>query len=171
VTAPFGTRVTRAPRPHEVDRGDDALRALPRLAPDLAQLVRGTAGCSPYLRGLMEREAQWLEEALTRAPEAVLEAILSEAAALAPRDVAKGLRSAKRRTALLAALADLGGVWTLEEVTDALTRLADTSVDVALRAELEPLVARGKLPGMSEDDLATACGMVALAMGKMGAGS
>jgi [glutamine synthetase] adenylyltransferase / [glutamine synthetase]-adenylyl-L-tyrosine phosphorylase len=31
-------------------------------------------------------------------------------------------------------------------------------------------VARGKLPGMTEADLATACGMFALAMGKMGAG-
>jgi [glutamine synthetase] adenylyltransferase / [glutamine synthetase]-adenylyl-L-tyrosine phosphorylase len=68
------------------------------------------------------------------------------------------------------ALADLGGVWPLEDVTGALTRLADTAVATALRAELDPLVARGKLPGMTEADLATACGMVALAMGKMGAG-
>ena len=168
--APFAQRLARAPRPHEPDRGEDALRALPRLPADLADLVRGTAGCSPYLRGLMEREADWLEEALTRAPEAALDAILSQAAALAPKDAAAGLRQAKRRGALLAALADLGGVWTLEEVTGALTRLAETAVATALRAELDPLVARGKLPGMTEDDLATGCGLFALAMGKMGAG-
>jgi [glutamine synthetase] adenylyltransferase / [glutamine synthetase]-adenylyl-L-tyrosine phosphorylase len=44
-----------------------------------------------------------------------------------------GLREAKRRTALLVALSDLGGVWALEEVTAALTRLADTAVETALQ--------------------------------------
>jgi glutamate-ammonia-ligase adenylyltransferase len=167
---PFAARVTRAPRPFEPDRGDEALRALPALPPELATLVRGTAGCSPFLRGLLEREAAWCEEALTLPPEAALDRIIAEVAALAPKDAGEGLRTAKRRTALLAALADLGGVWPLEAVTAALTRLADSATAAALHAELEPLLARGKLPGMTEADLPTACGMVALAMGKMGAG-
>jgi glutamate-ammonia-ligase adenylyltransferase len=167
---PFASRLTRAPRPFEPDRGEEALRALPRLAPELADLVRGTAGCSPFLRGLLEREAEWTDETLAGAPETALEAILADVQALAPKDAADGLRQAKRRTALLAALADLGGVWPLEAVTGALTRFADAAVAAALRAELEPLVTRGRLPGMTTDDLATACGMVAIAMGKMGAG-
>jgi glutamate-ammonia-ligase adenylyltransferase len=166
----FAARITRAPRPFEPQHGSDTLRALSRLDPRLSELVRGTAGCSPYLRGLLEREAPWVEEALTLPPETALDRVLGEAAQLTPKDVATGLREAKRRTALLAALADLGGVWTLEEVTGALTRLADTAVETALQAELAPLVARGKLPGMTEADVDTACGMVALAMGKMGAG-
>ncbi len=163
---PFAARITRAPQPYEPDLGAEALRALPGLPPEIADLVRGTAGCSPYLRGLLDREAAWCEEALTLAPEIALDRLLAEAAALAPKDAAPGLRTAKRRAALLVALADLGGVWPLETVTDALTRLADTATATALRTELDPLVARGKLPGMTE----AACGMVALAMGKMGAG-
>ena len=169
-TAPFASRMTRAPRPFEPDRGDDAIAALPGLPGELSQLIRGVAGCSPFLRGLMEREAEWTADTLAGSPDEALDRLLAEAGALSPRDAASGLRRAKRRTALLAALADLGGVWTLEEVTGALTRLADTAVSTALRAELEPLVARGKIPGMTGDDLATACGLVALAMGKMGAG-
>jgi glutamate-ammonia-ligase adenylyltransferase len=170
VTPPFAARITRAPRPFEPDRGEEALRALPYLPPELTDLVRGTAGCSPFLRGLLEREAAWCEEALTLPPEAALDRLLADAAALAPKDAPEGLRVAKRRTALLVALADLGGVWPVEAVTGALTRLADTAVATALHAELEPLVARGKLPGQTEADLPAACGMVVLAMGKMGAG-
>ncbi|MEY4983438.1 MAG: hypothetical protein RIR62_1704, partial [Pseudomonadota bacterium] len=70
----------------------------------------------------------------------------------------------------LTALADLGGVWPLETVTGALTRLADVAVDLSLKALVADEIRRGKLPGAVPDDAATAGGMVALAMGKMGAG-
>ncbi len=165
----FASRITRAPRPYEPDRGDEACAALPGVPGELAELIRGTAGCSAHLRGLMEREAAWCEDALSGEPETARDAILADVRALAQGDVARGLRTAKRRAALLAALADLGGIWRLDEVTDALTRFADAAVERAIRAELEPLVARGRLPGMTGDDLASGCGMVAIAMGKMGA--
>jgi [glutamine synthetase] adenylyltransferase / [glutamine synthetase]-adenylyl-L-tyrosine phosphorylase len=166
----FASRIARAPRPHDPDLAAETLRALPEVPGPVADLVRGTAGCSPFLRGLLEREAAWLEGAFATEPEDALSEVLRDVAALPAGEVASGLRTAKRRIALLAALADLGGVWPLEEVTWALTRLADAAVTRALLAELDPLVSRGKLPGMTEDDLSTACGMVALAMGKMGAG-
>ena len=46
------------------------------------------------------------------------------------------LRSAKRRAALAIALADIAGVWTLDEVTRALTDFADACVKGALRFAL-----------------------------------
>jgi [glutamine synthetase] adenylyltransferase / [glutamine synthetase]-adenylyl-L-tyrosine phosphorylase len=71
----------------------------------------------------------------------------------------------------LTALADLGGVWRLAEVTAALTDLADACRGPALINALSPMKSgRGKLPGADPDDAQTAGGMVALAMGKMGAG-
>ena len=79
------------------------------------------------------------------------------------------LRRAKRRVALLTGLADLGGAWSLEEVTGHLTAFADLACDLALRAALGAEIRRGKLPGMDEADLATGAGMVIFAMGKMGA--
>ena len=45
----------------------------------------------------------------------------------------RALRQAKRESALLIALADLGGVWDLVATTDALTRFADAAVAAALR--------------------------------------
>jgi glutamate-ammonia-ligase adenylyltransferase len=55
-------------------------------------------------------------------------------------------------------------------VTGALTRLADTAVDLGLKALVADEIRRGRIPGATPDDASTAAGMVALAMGKMGAG-
>jgi len=170
---PFASRLTRAPLPFDTDAGADTARRFADLAPELRGLLAGTAGCSPYLKALMEREEDWLRTALATAPEAALE---SELAHLGPADpdapaaaAASTLRRAKRRVALLAALADLGGVWSLEGVTGALTQLADRAVHRALATSLAEEIRRGKLPGAQPGDEETGAGMVALAMGKMGA--
>ena len=83
--------------------------------------------------------------------------------------MAGALRGAKRRLALITALADLGGVWPLETVTETLTRFADLAVQLALRTTVGAEIRRGKLPGATPADAETAGGIVALAMGKMGA--
>ena len=48
--------------------------------------------------------------------------------------VRAGLRALKAELHLLTALADLGGVWDLDQVTGALTRFADAAVRAALAA-------------------------------------
>ncbi|MDQ2089107.1 bifunctional [glutamine synthetase] adenylyltransferase/[glutamine synthetase]-adenylyl-L-tyrosine phosphorylase [Marimonas arenosa] len=167
----FASRITRLPHAFEPDRGREALEHVTGLSGDLARLIEGVGGCSPYLSGLMAKEGKWLGPALD-APEAALEAEFARLRQIAPEDAALGgeLRRAKRRVALLVALADLAGVWLLERVTGQLTAFADLSVDLAIRAALAPEIRRGKLPGGTEADLETAGGWVALAMGKMGAG-
>jgi glutamate-ammonia-ligase adenylyltransferase len=163
------SRITRTPLAFDPDAAADLAAGFTDLPPELRGLMAATAGCSPYLKGLMEREAEWLREVAGQAPEAALEAVL--AAADVPVDqLGAALRQAKRRVALLAGLCDLGGVWPLEAVTGALTRLADLAVHLCLTRLVAEEIRRGKLPGQSADDAATAGGMVALAMGKMGAG-
>ncbi len=132
-------------------------------------LLSATAGCSPYLRSLMQREVEWLSEAVAD-PEAALEAVLKAPESAAPDALPLALREAKRRVALLTAICDLGGVWSLEEVTGALTNLADKAVHLALVTQVGEEIRRGKVPGAVPEDAVTAGGMVALAMGKMGAG-
>ncbi len=166
----FASRLTRCPIPLDPDRAADALGQLPGLMPELRDLVAGTAGCSPYLAGLIAREAGWIAAALEGTPEAALDEALSGMDDLGPDDLGRALRQAKRRVALLAALADLGGVWPLMQVTGALTALADRAVDLALKRLVAEEIRRGKLPGAVPEDAATAGGMVALAMGKHGAG-
>ncbi|MEF9602441.1 glutamine-synthetase adenylyltransferase, partial [Paracoccus sp. PXZ] len=160
----FAARITRLPIPADPGRGLSALQATGIADPRLGDLIRGAAGCSPYLAGLIEREADWLPEAL--AQEVVVARETAGFETLSADALGPALRRAKRRVALWAALADLGGVWRLEQVTGALTDLADRATDLALRAHVAAEQARGKLPPTGAD----AAGIVALAMGKMGAG-
>ncbi|SIO13434.1 glutamate-ammonia-ligase adenylyltransferase [Rhodovulum sp. ES.010] len=165
----FASRLTRTPIPHEPERATEAEDRFSAQPPEIRALLAGTAGCSPYLWGLMTREAEWMDAALAGDPDDAFAALLDAVRAL-PLDALKtGLRQTKRRAALLIALADLGGVWPLERVTGALTDFADLCVDTALRRLVAAEIGRGKLPGLTEDDAATAGGMVALAMGKQGA--
>ena len=154
----FADRIRRTPIPHEPERGRPAL-LLP--AGPTRDLAFAAAAGSPHLAGILEREGEWAAAALAGPPEDARDAILAEIGG-ERGDRAGSLRRAKRRMALLVALADLGGVWTLEEVTAALSELADRAVRAALAAALERERARGRLP---EDD-----GAVVLAMGKLGAG-
>ncbi len=162
-------RLTALPRPFDPDMGAEARARVAGLPRDLADLVAGAAGSAPYLYDLLRREADWLPGAFEDPSEA-LEAACAGLETLDTKALGPALRQAKRRHALLIALMDLGGLWPLEEVTGTLTRFADRACDLALKAALAPLIARGKLPGATEDDLADCAGMVVMAMGKMGAG-
>ncbi|MFN3576219.1 MAG: glutamine-synthetase adenylyltransferase [Tabrizicola sp.] len=162
-------RISRLPVPFDPAAAADLRAELPGFAPEVMELMAATAACSPYLRDLMLREADWLREAVED-PEAAFEAVLSAADGLSVDALPLALRQAKRRVALIAALCDIGGAWRLEQVTQALTRLADKAVHLSLVGLVAEEIRRGKLPGATPDDAATAGGMVALAMGKMGAG-
>ena len=164
----FASRITRLPRAFNTERGAESRACMPMLAGDLAALVEGAGGCSPYLSGLIEKEADWLASAID-APEDALKDEFDRLRKLPPDQLSAGLRQGKRRVALLTALADLAGVWSLEQVTGALTDLADLACDLALKSAVAVQIKRGKLPGMGEDDIDTAGGVVVLAMGKMGA--
>jgi glutamate-ammonia-ligase adenylyltransferase len=166
----FAARLTRSPLPFDPDAGCDAAAAFADQPPEVVALIAGTAGCSPYLKGLMAREDDWLRAALAIGPEAAAAGVFDALPDVALPDLPVALRQAKRRIALIAALADLGGVWPLETVTETLTRLADLAVDLSMKRLVAEEIRRGKLPGQTPEDAEIAAGMVALAMGKMGAG-
>ncbi len=165
----LASRLRRAPLPFDADRGREAAGRFPDQPPELRELIAGAAGCSPHLAALMAQEANWLDPALSASPEDAVAAELAGLDDVAPDDLGPVLRRAKRRVALMVALADLGGAFTLEDVTGALTRLADRAVHCALTALVGAEIRRGKLPGAAPGDAATGAGLVALAMGKMGA--
>ncbi|SLN18967.1 glutamine-synthetase adenylyltransferase [Roseisalinus antarcticus] len=164
----LAARLTRSPDAFDADRGREAAALYPDLPAELRGLVAGAAGSSPYLCGLLHRERDWFAAACD-APEAAFEAELARLEDFELADLGTELRRAKRRVALLTGMADLGGAWSLEEVTLVLSRLADSAVDLALRRLVAVQLGRGKLPGKGPDDADTAAGMVALSMGKGGA--
>ncbi|WP_281859080.1 glutamine-synthetase adenylyltransferase [Litoreibacter halocynthiae] len=164
----FHDRITRHPLPHNAERCADARRLFSELPEALVTLLETTAGCSPYLAGLMEREADWIAHLATREAEDLRDGVWQDIEQ-SEGDMKVVFRQAKRRIALLAAVADIGGVWPLEMVTHALTELADRCLQRGLTELTAAQIARGKLPGQTEADAKIGAGMCILAMGKMGA--
>ncbi len=154
------------PLPHDKNR---AIRALDHLGLSTgdagAALVEGAAGCSPYLARLIERHPDFAQAALTDDPAKKLARILSDVAAAESLEkqaaVMAALRRAKDRAALLIALCDLGGAWTLDEVTHALSAFADASIGAATGW----LIAAAREKGALDDG---PTGFFVLGLGKLG---
>ena len=162
----FTSRITRLPHAFDPMRGADVAEVFADQPTKVVDLIKGTAGCSPYLAGLLRSEADWIAEAFADPERAVAE-LLADIPHISLDALPSELRRCKRRIALLVGLADLGGVWALETVTQVLTDFADAAVQASISTLVAAEVSRGKLP--ASDDPANAGGMVVLAMGKMGA--
>ncbi|MEL6317252.1 MAG: hypothetical protein AAFR16_06390, partial [Pseudomonadota bacterium] len=150
--ASFAERVRRAPFGGDLERGREVADLL-EASGSARDLVIGAAGGAPFLARLARRDASWAKTLWACAPEDALAALLGEA----DRDweteaeLRQSLRIARRRVALLTALADLGGVWSLEEVTGALTGFADAACRTAVRFLLREEAARGDIPTLDPE--------------------
>ncbi|PWE34285.1 bifunctional [glutamate--ammonia ligase]-adenylyl-L-tyrosine phosphorylase/[glutamate--ammonia-ligase] adenylyltransferase [Maritimibacter sp. 55A14] len=164
------SRLSSAPIPYETEIGAETAALYDGAPAPMRALIEGTAGCSPFLATLLRREAEWLRAAWEQPPEEALADVMAALSAGDAGALEDALRQAKRRVALLIALADLGGVWELHRITGALSDFADRAVDLSLKALVGAEIRRGKIPGAGEDEIETAAGMCVLAMGKMGAG-
>jgi glutamate-ammonia-ligase adenylyltransferase len=139
-----------------------------------AALLAAVADHSPFLWRLIVSDPTRLHHLLRTAPEARLNEVLSELTKACESlsgqpALMRALRKARQEVALLIALADLGGLWSLEEATGALSRAADVFVRCALRFLLRAARAHGRLR-CAEARLEEDCGLVVLALGKLGAG-
>jgi glutamate-ammonia-ligase adenylyltransferase len=156
--------------------GDAAQRELAARA-EAAPLLERLAGHSPYLADLAVAEAPSLTRLLERGPDEAMEAVyqlIAGADPAAPREaVASLLRRAKRRGALVIAAADIDGLWPLDRVTGALSRLAEEALDFAVAHLLLEAHGRGRirLPRSKGEpkQIGRGSGFIALGMGKLGA--
>ena len=121
---------------------------------------------------MMLRESAYLPNLLGSDPDVLLAALNAEVLASGeetdPAAVMRRLRVAKRRAALIVALADIVGLYDLNAVTGALSRFADAGVKGALRFLLAEAARKAGLPA-SPDAVEDASGLIVLAMGKHGA--
>jgi len=178
---PAAVRVARA-RMHELLQAarDEAL-AEARLDqldalvthPGTDRFLGGVMDYAPFLRDLMVTEPARLVRLMTRDPMVERRAILARVRRSWKTDdsarLMKALRRARQDMALLVALADLGGVWDVRAVTDALSAFADVAVTAACRFLLTRAARDGDItlaePAYPERD----SGWIILAMGKFGA--
>jgi glutamate-ammonia-ligase adenylyltransferase len=152
-----------------------AVRAIAAQFPHADSILQSIAEASPYLFDLIRADAARLIRLLHSGPEQGLAALIDQttaavATAAAEADAMVALRRMKSEAALLIALCDIGGVWPVLQVTQALTDLAVVSVRSALRFLLRQEAARGRILPPNPEHPEQGSGLVVLAMGKMGAG-
>ncbi|MBR1222605.1 bifunctional [glutamine synthetase] adenylyltransferase/[glutamine synthetase]-adenylyl-L-tyrosine phosphorylase [Bradyrhizobium sp. U87765 SZCCT0131] len=143
--------------------------------PRARTIFESIAEASPYLFDLARIDAARVLRLLECEPAAHLADLITRTAAAAPAaedeaGVMRLLRRTKAEAALLIALCDIGEVWPVMTVTQALTDIAVTSVQSALRFVLTQEAARGRLQPPLADHAEEGSGLVVLSMGKMGAG-
>ncbi len=138
-----------------------------------AALLAALGGNAPFLAELACREPATLITCLETGPQAETDSVLAGLDALPPNlpraKLSAALRQAKRRMALAIAVADIGGIWALEQVTAALSKLAESALRAATRHLLHALHEAGEITLPHPDDPERESGFVALALGKLGA--
>jgi [glutamine synthetase] adenylyltransferase / [glutamine synthetase]-adenylyl-L-tyrosine phosphorylase len=178
---PFSVRLSDGPLDDEAGAGRRwlericaALKGLPPFPDRVASFLSGVFAGSCYLTGIAERYPQLLAKTLYSAPETHFDEILARTArdaaqAGTQRDIMRILRQSKTEIAFLIALADLAGIWTVDEVTRRLTEAADLFVGAAVRFLLNRAASQGKLIPPDPENTGKGSGLIVLAMGKYGA--
>lgn len=131
-------------------------------------------GNSPYLADCLLKELAFFRDLIASDPKTTAErlqaALCVQAAAVADAPSLKRLlRVAKRRMALLVGLADIANIWTVEDVTGALSDFADTAIRLGVDLLIRDAAKEGKPTPAAPADLALHSGLIVLAMGKLGA--
>ncbi len=130
---------------------------------------------SPFLSRCLIHDIELFEAVLRRGPKKLLEETLEglDADVRGQREassVETALRRAKQKVALIVALADLAGAWSVDEVTGSLSRFADQAIGHALAFLLRRAAGREELALPDLEAPAEGCGYCVLALGKLGAG-
>jgi [glutamine synthetase] adenylyltransferase / [glutamine synthetase]-adenylyl-L-tyrosine phosphorylase len=138
-------------------------------------LLEGVADGSSFLWAIAQSDPAALASLLETPPESSLSELVERGATAArgARDdeaLMRSLRKMRREAALLIALADIGRVWNVVEVTQALSKVADTAISAAVDHLLRQAHAAEKIKLADPARPGTGTGYFALGMGKLGAG-
>lgn len=138
------------------------------------RLLSALFGNSPFLTDCAVREPDLLRAIATDGPSPVFEGVIAslwrdQADAAQEQPLMAALRRAKRQAALLIAVADIGGLWGLDQVTGALSRFAETALRLTTRLCLRIAADRGALGLSDPADPESRSGLIVLGMGKLGA--
>lgn len=140
----------------------------------LQKALKAAKSFSPHLSSALSREENLVLRLEQERPETLLKELLDSAFQECDRiedteALKTALRLLKRKTGLLIALCDLGGAWQLQEVTTALSDLADTCIRLALRHLLRRAHERGIIELDDFKEPEKNCGIMIAGVGKLGA--
>src|ERR1700740_179086 len=159
-----------------VTQDDPAVDAARRWSatPRGKRLLASIFGNSPFLSGIAVKEWAFLTRLVEESADPLFAEIAGaiELRADLGEDTAvlmRRLRIAKRRVALVAAVAELVGAWSLEQQTAALSRFAEAALGAAVRHLLRERARKGIIALASPEEPERHSGIIVLGMGKLGA--
>ncbi len=127
---------------------------------------------APYLLGLTRDHAEWTAAAVGEDANTTFAAVLKDVAEAGldadEAELARTLRVAKGKTALLAAIAETGGAWTTARATEALSDLADAALEACMDFLMRMASEKGHLAIPPEQARAKNSGLALFALGKHG---
>ncbi|MEP4378899.1 MAG: bifunctional [glutamine synthetase] adenylyltransferase/[glutamine synthetase]-adenylyl-L-tyrosine phosphorylase [Alphaproteobacteria bacterium] len=186
--SPDPDQLPRPADPEKVERGLERFRdaaaasddpAVSAIANDLADdqamhgLLAGVFGNSGFLGQCLVRDIAFVPLIFNEGFDHAFDSVMQDLATFDPHasfaDTGVALRRAKRRVALLTALADLSGIWPLATVTERLSQFCGAALSTAIRHLLTAEHARGRLQLSHPDSSETESGYIVLGMGKLGA--
>ncbi len=145
----------------------------------LRDLLLGLADHSTFLWQLVVTDPARMARLAFAAPEEAHRAIIQSqsnlfrevrSGAMTRNEAVRAFRQNRNAHALLVALADIGGLWSTEEVTRALSDFADASVSGGVNLVLTETADLGRIDLKDPDSPGEGSGFTVLALGKHGAG-
>jgi glutamate-ammonia-ligase adenylyltransferase len=142
-------------------------------------LLEAVFGNSPYLTQAILLNPAFFRRLLDDGPDATFRTLrrgLADETSPAGQGggetarIMAALRTAKVRAALLIALADITGLWSLEQVTEALSAFAGEALSIVTAHLLRKNAAAGEIKLCHPDDPERGSGFIVLGLGKLGAG-
>jgi glutamate-ammonia-ligase adenylyltransferase len=144
--------------------------------PFVGPLLDSLFGNSPYLTQCALSNPKFILEIINHGPEWACGNIKDRLTHLGNNRGAdealmmRELRQAKRDLSLAVAVADIANIWSVEQITCALSDFADKTLSCAASYTLRKAAASGAITLAHEDDPERDSGYIILGMGKLGAG-
>uniref|UniRef100_A0A2A4Z8M9 Bifunctional glutamine synthetase adenylyltransferase/adenylyl-removing enzyme n=1 Tax=OCS116 cluster bacterium TaxID=2030921 RepID=A0A2A4Z8M9_9PROT len=140
----------------------------------LRPLLNVILASSPYLTGIIRKYPAFALDSFIHNPndlytKLIADFIVEANAADNDFDIMKYLRITKQKVAFCLAIWDLAGLWTQAQVTDALSKFADLSIEIALSYLLKQAVKAGQFETDDLYSVSKNCNLFIIAMGKHGA--
>ncbi len=138
------------------------------------QLLEVVAEHSPYLRQLCQQDTGRLARLLQQPADRSASQCLEESRSAlkicdSSEDAMRILRMMKQEMHLLIALADIAGIWCVDQVVHSISDMADRAVSSALDFLLRQAQASGSLLPLDPEEPGSGSGLFVLALGKHGA--
>ena len=141
---------------------------------DDGKFLKAIFGNSTFLTRSIMREPSFFLEILEKGPLSVSRSVLKHLELdIGQQDnltkIMDDLRKAKRQIAILVAIADIGGHWSINQITSILSQFADKAVNLAVRFGLRQLTTNGQLNLSNCTAPEKSAGYVIIGVGKLGA--